>query len=149
MPVVGRYLIVKKKDQKEIVYMDYDKMAGYDITPKKNVKWKDAIHVDRMILIQPDLIQKMIQKKWNKKLQQLLKLLSLVEASDDESGTGYREVLSEVERLRREVLNRFRIYLEKEQLNLMEQQLNIIEDEVYQRMQLLYQNSIEEKGKAR
>ena len=40
MPVTQRFLVVKTKDSKEITYMEYDKIDGYQITPKNNIKFQ-------------------------------------------------------------------------------------------------------------
>ena len=63
MPVNQKFLVVKNKDEKEIKYFEYDKVKGYNISPKNNVKFEDAINVNRMILINPSLIEKMVDKK--------------------------------------------------------------------------------------
>ncbi len=139
MPIQQRYLIVKEKNSKEIKYFEYDKMGGYDIKP--NAKIKDAINVNRMILINPSLIYKMVDKKITKKFNQLVQLLSVVYETDggDESGSGYREVLDEISRLRTEIHNKYRNYLEEEKYDLLMKQLGILEYETKVRMQMLFQ----------
>ncbi len=151
MPIQQRYLIVKEKNSKEIKYFEYDKMGGYDIKP--NAKIKDAINVNRMILINPSLIYKMVDKKITKKFNQLVQLLSVVYETDggDESGSGYREVLDEITRLRTEINNKYRNYLEEEKYNLLMKQLGILEYETKVRMQMLFQyyQNIFNNGKSR
>ena len=57
----------------------------------------------------------------------------------DESGSGYREVLDEISRLRTEIHNKYRNYLEEEKYDLLMKQLGILEYETKVRMQMLFQ----------
>ena len=69
------YLIVKTKDKKEITYFEYDKLTGFKMTSKnKNIKLKDAINVNKMVIINPSLIEKLITKKINQKMKKLIDL---------------------------------------------------------------------------
>ena len=155
MPINQRFLIVKEKNSKEIKYFEYDKIGGYDIKP--NAKIKDAINVNKMILINPSLIQKMVDKKLTKKFNQLIQLLTVVYENngDDETGSGYREVLDEISKLRIEANNKYRNYMEEQKFDLLMKQLGILEYETRLRLQILYeyyQNAYEEdyyNGKSR
>ena len=155
MPINQRFLIVKEKNSKEIKYFFYEKKTAYDIKP--NAKIKDAINVNKMILINPSLIQKMVDKKLTKKFNQLIQLLTVVYENngDDETGSGYREVLDEISKLRIEANNKYRNYMEEQKFDLLMKQLGILEYETRLRLQILYeyyQNAYEEdyyNGKAR
>ena len=58
------YLVVKEKNKKTINYFEYEKLAGFNMTSKnKNIKLKDAINVNKMIIINPSFIEKLINKK--------------------------------------------------------------------------------------
>ena len=83
------YYIVKNQDDKTITYLEYDKLSGYDVTPK-NVKIKDAIDVNKMVIINPSMIGKMVTKKVDLRFAKLLKFVSAVLNNDDESGETYR-----------------------------------------------------------
>ena len=50
-----RYHIVKSKEDKSITYFEYDKLDGYDLSPKKSVKIEDAINVNKIVIINPSL----------------------------------------------------------------------------------------------
>lgn len=141
-----RYLVVKKKDSKELIYFEYDKLEGYDVTPKKNKPFQDSIQVNKMILINESLIQKMIQKKLNKRFQKLLCDVNLLFESDDETGTGLREVLNQLERFKMEVKNKYRKYMEKEELLLLGKKLSILQNEAKLRLYYLENEDILEKG---
>ncbi len=132
------YYIVKNKNDKTITYLEYDKLTGYDITPKK-VKIKDAIDVNKMIIINPSMIEKTVTKKIDLKFARLLKFINVVFTTEDDSGEGYRQALTEITKLRLEVFVKYREYLKKDQLNMLDKKLNILEREAGVRLLYLQQ----------
>ena len=57
----GNYYLRKDKLSGEILYLEYDKIEGYDITPKTKIE--DAIKVNKIIFVNPSLSEKLIRKK--------------------------------------------------------------------------------------
>lgn len=133
-----RFLVIKNKDSKEIKYFEYDKIKGYNITPKNNVKFQDAINVNKMILINPSLIEKMVDKKIDRKFNYLINMMSVVcENDSDDSGDGLYMALDEVEKFRTELCNKYRMYLNEEKQLLLERKIGILEDELKLRIKYL------------
>ena len=151
MPINQRFLVVKTKDTKEITYMEYDKISGYPITPKNNVKFQDAINVKSMILINPTLIEKMVDIKARKRFNYLINLLAIIYEDDDPTGEGLRLAHNEAEKFRMEIINKYRKYISEEKAELLESKLAILEDELNLRMQYLMENNEElsMEGKSR
>ena len=85
-----KYLIVKEKNDKTITYFEYDKIEGYDLSPKKGVKIEDAINVNKIVIINPSLAQKVAKKKLDLKFRKLVQLLNIIFETDDDTGTAYR-----------------------------------------------------------
>ena len=108
-----KFLVVKTKDEKTIKYFEYDKVKGYNIKPKNTVKFEDAINVDKMILINPSLIEKMIDKKVKRKFDYLINLMSVVCDPNNESSDGLYLALNEAEKFRTEILNKYKKYLQE------------------------------------
>lgn len=149
-----KYFIVKDKNSKAITYFEYDKIEGYDLSPKKGIKIEDAINVNKVVIINPSLANKVAKKKMDLKFRKLLQLLNIIFESDDDTGTAYREGLNEVSKLRLEVLNKYRKHLEEEDVEIMEKKLGILEHELKIRLFYLeqtYENQIsnELNGKSR
>lgn len=145
-----RYLIVKKKNSQDLTYFEYDKLEGYDITPKNKKPFQDSIQVNKMILINESLIQKMIQKKLDKRFQRLLTELNFLFDSDDETGTGLREALNQLERFKMEVKNKYRSYMKKEELVLLGKKLSILRNEAKLRLYYLeHDDEMKKEGKTR
>lgn len=135
-----KYLIVKGKNDKTITYFEYDKMEGYDLSPKKGIKIEDAINVNKVVIINPSLAEKVARKKLDIKFRKLLQLLKVIFETDDDTGTAYREGLNEVSKLRLELLTKYKKHLDQEQFELTEKKLGILEHELKIRLYYLEQN---------
>lgn len=119
-----KYLIVKGKNDKSITYFEYDKMEGYDLSPKKNAKIEDAINVNKVVIINPTLIEKVARKKVEIKFRKLLSILNVIFETDDDTGTAYREGLNEISKLRLELITKYRKHLDQEYAELTEKKLS-------------------------
>ena len=142
-----KFLVIKNKDEKEIKYFEYDKIKGYNITPKNNVKFQDAINVNKMILINPSLIEKMIDKKVKRKFNYLINMLSCLYDSDDTSGEGLYLALDEAEKFRMELINKYKKYMKEETFELIEKKISILEDELKLRIKYLVLEQEKEHSK--
>ncbi|MEG0994721.1 MAG: hypothetical protein RR359_04035 [Bacilli bacterium] len=146
----NKYYVVKNKCDDAIVYFEYDKLKGLDITPKKNVKIKDSIAINKMIIINPSLIEKVIRKKLKKRFSNLLNILNTLYESTDEDPTGLREALNEITKFKLEINNKYHLYLKDEEIAINEKKLSILENEVKLRLsELTYQNKHQKEGKSR
>ena len=143
MPIKQRFLVVKEKDSKTITYMDYDKSAGYLVNPKNNLKFRDAINVKSMVLINPTLIEKMVDIKARKRFNNLINILSIIYEDEEGGGDGLMLAKNEAEKFRMEIINKYRKYLSDEKIELYENKLSILEDELNLRLEYLNQNEYE------
>ena len=133
-----KFLVVKNKDEKMIKYFEYEKLKGYKITPNKNIRFEDAINVDTMILISPTLIEKMVEKKVNRKMSYLINMMTFIsENSDEDSEEGFYYALTEVEKFRAELYNKYKNYIREEKMILLDKKLAILEDELKLRLRYL------------
>ncbi len=138
-----KFLVVKTNDSKEIKYFEYDKISGYNIKPNPKLKFQDAINVNKMILINPSLIEKMVDKKVKRKFDYLINLLSVVYENDDDTGEGLRLALNEAEKFRMELCNKYKQYIKEEKYDLLLKKIAILEDELYLRIQYMINRSME------
>lgn len=147
MSINQRFLIVKDSNTKEIKYFDYDKLDGYNLKAKENAHFQDAIDVSRMIIIQPSFIDKIATKKLNAKFDKLINMMSVVcdMEESDASGECYHLALDEVNKLKMELINKYKKYISAEKLELMQKKIEILEDELKLRIEVLH-NSISEKN---
>lgn len=124
------YVVIKRKNTEELVYFEYSKINGYSVAPKKNVKLKDGINVDKMVIINQSFIDKLINRKINAKFKELLTYINFIYDDTEDSGTTLREALNEIERFRRILYNKYNSYLSKERMDEIEKKIAILENEV-------------------
>lgn len=147
-----RYHIVKNKEDKSITYFEYDKLDGYDLSPKKNAKIEDAIDVNKIVIINPSLANKVAKKKVDIKFKKLVQLLNIIFETDDDTGTAYHQGLDELERLRQELVDKYKKYLEDDEYDTMDKKLGILEHEIKVRLFYLEKQeeyNLEKEGKSR
>lgn len=106
----GNYYLHKDKLSGEVLYLEYDKIKGYDITPKTKIE--DAIRVNKIVFVNPSLSEKIIKKKIEIKIRYLIKTLDEFE-SDPSGGdeAAIRNSLMDAERLKLNILNTYVKYL--------------------------------------
>lgn len=100
------YYLHKDKKTNEIVYLEYNKLDGYPITPKAKIE--DAIRVNKIIFVNPDMSEKIIRKKIDIKIRYLLNCLDEIDDSDE---GAIQNTILEAEKLRVDILNKYRKYL--------------------------------------
>lgn len=147
MAISKRFIVKKEAASDVITYCEYEKLKGYNVKPKEGVSFEDMINVDKMIIINPSLIEKLVSKKCSRNLEKILNMMTLI-YDDDSDDTGVGLVLDEVEKFKTILMNRYRDYMKKEQYNLYLKKLEIIKSELELRRQVLYENAyLNEKGK--
>ena len=125
----SNYFITKDSKTGEVVYLEYNK-NGYKVSPK--VKHQDAIEVNKIVFVSPKLTEKLLKKKINGKISKLL--LELNTFYDADSGdtssetTRVRNQLMEAERLKQNLINNYKKYLDGKYTSLTLKKLQIIID---------------------
>ena len=108
------------------------------------------IKVNQMNLIDPVLIENMLRKKIEKKIETLIfKIVNVMDSDDDDDA---EKALTEAERLKYILVNEYQEFLEEEYINKTSKKLQIIIDELRVRMMMKYKydNVKEEsRGKSR
>ncbi len=129
------YLIIKNKDKKSATYFTVD---GYSLNSKnKNIKLKDAINVNKMVIINQSLIDKVIDRNIDSKFKKLINLiLGIYDTSDDPAG-NMMLALNEVEKFKREVINKYVNYMNKKQLEKLERKIRLLEGEIAKKSYLM------------
>ena len=119
----------------------------------KNIKLKDAINVNKMVIINPSFINKLIDKNINRKLEKLIKYIIGIYDADDDPAGNLMLALNEVEKFKREIINKYLAYMNKKQLKDLDQKLKILENQVTMQSYLLneskFNNESYETSKAR
>lgn len=127
------YYISREKHTGEIIYINYDKVKGYNITPKNKVKY-DGIKVNKMIIVKPSMIEKILKRKIKNKLNEYLKVIAeLLEESGDDS-SGIREALNELTRFKNIIKYKYEKYLEEKYIKILNKKIEILEAELKKKM---------------
>ena len=106
----GNYYLHKDTLSGEILYLEYDKIKGYDITPKTKVE--DAIRVNKIVFVNPSLSEKLIRKKVEIKIRYLIEKIEEFESDPSGGDEGnIKATLMDAERLKLSILNNYRKYL--------------------------------------
>lgn len=123
------YFINKDTKTGEVVYLEYNK-NGYKVTPK--TKKKDAIEVNKIVFVSPTLTEKLLKKKINTKVSKLLLELNTFYEEDnndtDGEATRVRNMLIEAEKLKQNLINNYKKYLDGKYSSLTLKKIQIIID---------------------
>ena len=83
-----------------------------------------------MVIINPSFIEKLINKNIDKKFKKLLNfIINLYEDSDDPS-SNMMLALNEVEKFKREIINKYLDYMNKKQLKKLQQDIQYLEKQI-------------------
>lgn len=120
------YFIKKNKKTSEVILIDYDQKDGYQINPK--VKKEDEINVNKIVFMSPNLSEKLIRKKIDKRIEYLLNQLKIVDEDNDD---GFIEkTLMDAEKLRIMIVNNYVKFLGNTYQSLTLKKIQIIINEL-------------------
>jgi len=123
------YYIYKKGNNKEIIYLDYDKLKGFGFTPRNKIK--DGVIVNKMVIIKPSMIEKVLRKKIKNKLDLYLKLIiKFIDSEDSSSDSTLREALNDLTRYKSIVQYKYQKYLDEKYLKILLKKIAILEYEL-------------------
>ena len=124
------YYINKNTTNKEIIYLDYNKLKGFDFSPKNTIKY-DGIVVNKMIIIKPSMIEKVLKRKIKRKLDLYLKLIiKFIDSADSDNGESIREALNDLTRYKSIIAHKYRKYLDDKYLKLLIKKIALLEYEL-------------------
>lgn len=150
---MSSYLIKKNQNTGEIVYMEYD-LEGYKFKPK-NANNQSYISVKSVTIYEPQMVEHLLAKKFEKKFERLSQIiLKFLYQDDDEADEGdFVILLDEVARLRAVVELQYKKYLSNEEYKDYITKLTFLENQVRQKVAIInYRNNLNyavEKGRSR
>ena len=140
MSVTQRYTIKKEAKTDVITYKEYETLKGYQTNPKKT-DYDDIANVSKMIVINPSLIEKLVEKKCKKTLERILKILSVIYEEDDSTDPIPIELaLNELEKFKTTLREKYKEYMKEKEYKLMKKKIEILENEIKLRKEAIYQN---------
>ena len=139
------YYVCKKDGDIQIVSLDYDRLKGFNFNPRNSVKY-DGIIVNKMVIIKPSMIEKVLRRKIKRKLDLYLKLIVKFIESDDSSDSGaLREALNDLTRYKNIIDHKYKKYLDEKYLKFLLKKIAILEYELNSKLIVLENDYYEEK----
>ncbi len=127
------YILIKDKNSNKTFHMTYDKINGFKLKPKKDLKY-DGVKVDKMVLINPSFIEQVIKKKVKHKLDMYLQYLITILDDDGNGTTDLRHALNDLTRYKQTIMNNYRIYLDEKYIALLMKKVALIEHELQMKL---------------
>ena len=133
MSVSKRFIVTKNELNDAITYLEYEKLHGFDVKPKGKIPMENMINVEKMVVINPSLIEKLVDKKCKRMLERILKMTSVIyndDADDDSDNNGLNEILNELNKFRNLIQNKYKEYMSQKEYKLLLKKLEIVENEI-------------------
>ncbi len=122
-----KYVIQKKDDDKKLMYYNV-KIDGLTIKPKNNVK-NQSIKAGKVVLVDDNLKEEYIRKKINKKIDKIINFMLRILNEDGTSSDDTGMALDELNKLKGIVINKYREYMKESEYKSILAKLILIEDE--------------------
>ena len=122
-----KYVIDENNDNVKLIYYNVN-IEGLDITPKNDVPGL-SIKAKKVVLVDPILQDSFINKRINKKIDKIIKFMIRIlndEGTTDED-TGM--VLDEINRLKGIIINKYREFMKESEYKSILTKLILIEEE--------------------
>ena len=132
MNISKRFIITKDELDNAITYIEYEKRKGFDVKPKKDIDIEHMINVEKMVIINPSLIEKLVDKKCKRTLEKILKMTSIIytEEDEDDGEAGLNLILNEIRKFKDLLQHKYNEYMKEKEYKLLLKKLEIIENEV-------------------
>lgn len=141
--VQGRtYKLYKTNDNKNLLDLKDGKIDGFRFAPKYTNEYM-GMEVNKMVVINPSLIEKVLKKKIKRKLDLYLQFIVSVIDDEDTDPSNLRYVLDDLERYRRTIINKYQHYLDEKYINLLLKKIEVLNNEI--KTKLIYMRNPIEK----
>jgi len=143
------YYVCKNESNKKVIHINYDKLEGFGFLPRNNVKYSGIV-VNKLLLVKPSMIEKILKKKIKRKLDVYLNLM--IDLTDSEEGTdstSMREALDDLSKYRSIVEYKYRKYLDEKYFKIVTKKISVLEYELNSRLINMNDYIYEEEKKSR
>ena len=145
---IGNFTLIDDNSKKKIDKITLNDTFNYK--PKNKIKTDDLTSISKIVLVEPSFIEKIAKKNIDKKLNVLLKQITIV-LNDETDDSGEEYVLGEIDRIESMILNNYQKYLNSDYIKLVRNKLKILKEEIrYKQMMKVQMVEYEqEKGRSR
>ena len=124
---IGKYTLIDDESKKKIETININETFNYK--PKNNIKKENLAKVSKIVLVEPSFIETIAKKNINKKLNILLRQITIV-LNDETDDTAGEYVLGEIDRLEDMILSNYKKYLTDDYIKLVRNKLKILREEI-------------------
>lgn len=118
---------LKKKKSIKYAKTKIPKLNGYPLASSSHGFVINNVKIKNIMVMEKATICSLISKKVNAKYIKIIKVLTELLVSDDETGGCYREALNLIEKFRLEIKNKYRHYLSEKELKEMGAKLKMMQ----------------------
>lgn len=119
-----KYYIDKENKVKEMIFISYDTDKLYLLSPKR--QRKEEIKVNNILITDTRMIEKIVKKKIEMKLDKYIKALQILTDDDDTDWGTISQILLDAEKFRMKLINEYVRYLGKTYRNLALDKIELI-----------------------
>lgn len=142
-----KYYIDKKNNVKEMVFTSYDTNYLYLLSPKRQKK--DEVKVNNILITDSKMIEKIVKKKIEMKLDKYVKVINILNQDDDTDWGTISQVLMDAEKFRMKLINEYLRFLGKQYRLLSVQKIDLIIEELRKMRYRTYNNYLNVGEKSR
>lgn len=139
---------VSKSSKETKALLDTKKMRGFKVKPLNNVNY-DGVKVDKLLIIKPSFVEKVLKRKTKRKLEMYLEFIINILESEDGNDSGKINIaLNDLNRYKSIIKNNYRVYLDKLYYDTLMKKIDVIEKELKVRkmyLDMTYQAEIKEE----
>lgn len=143
-----KYVIEKNTEKMKLIRYDVN-MVGLDVTPKNGYK-NTSIKAKKVVIADPQLCESYIKQRINKKINKLVEFMVKLLNDDDSSDDDVGMALDEINKLKGIIINKYKEYMKMSEYKAMLTKLLLIEEEFkknynQKKFRIHMQNSIYEE----
>ena len=144
---IGGYTLIEDSSKKKIDTININ--DKYNFKPKNKVKKDELSSISKIVLVEPTFIETIAKKNINKKLNVLLRQITIVLNDETDDAAG-EYVLSEIDRLEDMILSNYEKYLSTDYIKLVRNKLKVLKEEIKYKQMMKVQmiNYEQEKGRS-
>ena len=139
---------VSKSSKETKALIDTKKMRGFKVKPLNNVNY-DGVKVDKLLIIKPSFVEKVLKRKTKRKLEMYLEfIINNLESEDGNDSGKINIALNDLNRYKSIIKNNYRVYLDKLYYDTLMKKIDVIEKELKVRkmyLDMTYQAEIKEE----
>ena len=142
-----KYYIDKKNKVKEMVFTNYDINNLYLLSPKR--QRKDEIKVSDILITDSKMIEAIVKKKIEIKLDKYIKAISMLDEDDEGDWSTISQVLLDAEKFRMKLINEYIKYLGRQYRSIAIEKLGLIIEELRKMRSKAYSNYLSANDRGR